>query len=141
MIDIWGADEQPEPAPERAAQASSPVRLEELSQTDVDSVIIDERAVATPDEPVPAPPLLTPASTALVEPPNDLGFIDIESPDDFGFIDTPRALPPPRPETPAGKLMVVEQARPAPPSLAMSRFDAFADIEGLDTREKLRRFT
>ena len=141
MIDIWGADEQPEAAPERMAEAASPVRHEELSQTDVDSVIIDERAVATTVEPAPAPPSLAPASAALVEPPNDLGFIDIESPDDFGFIEAPPALPPPRPESPAGKLVIVEPSRSAPPSVEMSRFDAFAEIEGLDTREKLRRFT
>ena len=44
MIDIWGADEQPEPAPERAAQAASPTRLDELSQVDVDTVIVDATA-------------------------------------------------------------------------------------------------
>jgi hypothetical protein len=34
---------------------------------------------------------------------------------------------------------MIEQ--PAPPPPAPSRLDAFAEIEGLGTREKLRRFT
>jgi hypothetical protein len=141
MIDIWGPDEQHEPPPERVAEAASPVRHEELSQTDVDSVIIDAHVVATSVEPTPAPPPLAPASPALVEPPNDLGFIDIESPDDFGFIEAPPSLPSPRLEGQAGKLVIVEPSPLPPPSVEMSRFDAFAEIEGLDTREKLRRFT
>ena len=58
-----------------------------------------------------------------------------------GFIETTPALPPPspRPDNGAAKLVVIEQAPPPPPPV--SRLEAFAEIEELDTREKLRRFT
>ncbi len=141
MIDIWGADQQPGPAPERAAQAGSPVRPGELSQTDVDSVIIDERVLSAPAEPARAPPPLPEPSTTFIQSSPDLEFIDIDSPDDFGFIDAPPALAPPRPDNPDTKLIGIEPPRPTPPSQEASRLDAFAEIEGLDTREKLRRFT
>jgi chemotaxis regulatin CheY-phosphate phosphatase CheZ len=141
MIDIWGADEQPEPAPDHAAQAASPTRREELSQNDVDSVIIAQPLLAAPVEHDPAPPPLSQPAAALSEPPAELAFINIDSADDFGFIDAPAPPPPPpRPDNPGAKLVVVEPPRPRPPSEA-SRLDAFAEIEGLDTREKLRRFT
>jgi chemotaxis regulatin CheY-phosphate phosphatase CheZ len=139
MIDIWGTDEQPEAAPE-TAQAASSVRLEELSQTDVDSVIIDERALSGPAKPEPAPPRLC-EPPARVKTAPDLEFINIDTPDDFGFIDAPLALPAPRPDNFGAKLAVVEPPRLPSAGEQASRLAAFAEIEGLDTREKLRRFT
>jgi hypothetical protein len=139
MIDIWGADEPPAPAPDLDAETGRPAGRDELTQTDVDSVIIDERVLPEPEAPSPAPPPLEPA-VEMIAPPPDLEFINIDSPDDFGFIDAPLALPPP-PDPPGAKLAVVEPPRPAPEIEGRSRLDAFADIDGLDTREKLRRFT
>lgn len=172
MIDIWGADEQPEPAPDRAA---SPARYSELSQIDVDTVIVDEHLFSGPDGNKPLHPSLPPAPAPFIDSPEDLGFFEIEA-------------APPAPDTPATSLIVVEQPfhTPAPdeppeenpptstapadfidsdhfkfigvspggssPKLALverplpaaphaARLSAFAEIEGLDTREKLRRFT
>ena len=76
--------------------------------------------------------------------------------DDFGFIEAPIVLPPPPPQPPpppSAQLIVLTPPAPTPlaaqpkvaleavPMPAISRLDAFAEIEGLDTREKLRRFT
>jgi chemotaxis regulatin CheY-phosphate phosphatase CheZ len=125
MMDIWGADEEPAPT---SAPRPSPEPAPKLSQGDVDTVIVDEElfcfAAPEPQEKAPA---------ALPEPPGL--FIE---PDDLGFIDAPALPPPSPPEAPRAELIVVEQ--PAPPP-ALSRLEAFAEIDGLDTREKLRRFT
>jgi chemotaxis regulatin CheY-phosphate phosphatase CheZ len=121
MMDIWGVDE---PAPESAsAPAAEPAS--ELTQLDVDTVIVDDELFSppTPDDIV---------APARPDPPG----LFIEA-DDLGFIDAP-LLPPPAADAPAPKLIVIEEPAPPPP---LSRLDAFAEIEGLDTREKLRRFT
>jgi hypothetical protein len=121
MMDISGADA---PAPEMApAPAHQP--LTELTQLDVDTVIVDDELFSPPSEEA-APPL-RPEPPAL--------FIEA---DDLGFIDAP-LLPPPVAEPPTDTLVMIEQPAPLPPPL--SRLDAFAEIEGLGTREKLRRFT
>ena len=136
MMDIWGGEEQAEPAPAPGRGWSS-----ELSQGDVDTVIIDDLLFSgAPGEPDPLP--------------DEPGLL-VEA-DDFGFIDAPIVLPPPPPQPPqppSAQLIVLAPPAPTPlaaqpkvaleavPMPAISRLDAFAEIEGLDTREKLRRFT
>jgi hypothetical protein len=127
MIDIWGADEQPEPMPDPSAQAPNPPRPSELSQGDIDTVIVDEELFSPPARP----------ETALLPPPPPPL---IESAEDFGFIEVAPLLPPLQPAASAAKLIMIEPS-PAAPVAQMSRLDAFAEIEGLDTREKLRLFT
>jgi hypothetical protein len=134
MIDIWGADERPEPAPDRAPQAGN---LDpDLSQTDVDSVIIDERPLAPIEPPAPMP-----LPQVHAGPAGDLEFIDIESPDDFGFIDAAPPSSMPHPDHSGPKLAVIEAPSTMPASHEAARLAVFAEIEALDTREKLRRFT
>ena len=125
MIDIWGADEQPEPAPERPRETGNTARLDLLSQVDVDTVIVDNERFSTPVKRS-YPSLDGPAA-----------FID--SADDFGYIDAEPVLPEPESGHAGATIVVLEQ--PPAPATETSRFDAFAEIEGLDTREKLRRFT
>jgi chemotaxis regulatin CheY-phosphate phosphatase CheZ len=136
MMDIWGGEEEAEPAP-----APGRARSTELSQGDVDTVIIDDGLFsAAPGEPDP----LAAEPAFLVEA------------DDLGFIEAPIVLPPPPsspPQPPSAQLIVLPPAASAPvaaaprmapeavPMPAISRLDAFAEIEELDTREKLRRFT
>jgi chemotaxis regulatin CheY-phosphate phosphatase CheZ len=120
MMDIWGADE---PAPETAPGPSQePPSV--LTQFDVDTVIVDDELFSL--EPEEAAPPLRPEPTRLFVEAHDLGFIDAPS------------LPPPVAEAPTATVIMIEQPAPPPP---LSRLDAFAEIEGLGTREKLRRFT
>ena len=186
MIDIWGADEQPAPAPEHAAHAE--VEHEELSQTDVDTVIVAAVPFAETqchEEPQTSPPILIESAadigfmeadvdTAEPEQPpapepvetsgeseDDLDFIDgapdlpdpdplpaaptisrgllDSSDDDIEFVDTAPEPPPPPAKSGPAQLTIV-QAAPLS-AAAASILDVFAEIEGLDTREKLRRFT
>ena len=183
MIDIWGADEQPEPAPDHATQAGSPGRYSELTQIDVDTVIVDEHLFSGPvgDKPAPLPLPAGPAS--FIDSPDDFGFFEteitpptteqaattlivieqpvqapaleepasasspllstpanfIESPGDLAFFDVSPDLAFPPPGASSPKLILVEP--PVPAASDASRLSAFAEIEGLDTREKLRRFT
>jgi chemotaxis regulatin CheY-phosphate phosphatase CheZ len=129
MIDIWGADEQPDPAPDVAAQAANPTRHEELSQGDVDSFIVAQ-------EPSSASDIRDGALLSL--PPPRPTFI--EAAEDISFIEAEPELSSPQPDIAPPKLVAIVEpaAMPAPD---LSRLDAFAEIEGLDTREKLRRFT
>jgi chemotaxis regulatin CheY-phosphate phosphatase CheZ len=138
MMDIWGGEEPVEPAPAPDRGWSS-----ELSQGDVDTVIIDDLLFSA----APGEPDALPDEPALL----------VEA-DDFGFIEAPIVPPPPLqapslPQTPSAQLIVLAPPAPTPlaaqpkvaleavPMPAISRLDAFAEIEGLDTREKLRRFT
>jgi chemotaxis regulatin CheY-phosphate phosphatase CheZ len=145
MIDIWGADEPREPAPDHASQNAGPALSVDLTQTDVDTVIVDGE-MFSPGEREPPRLLLGGAPPALIEIPDDLAFMDAapsepeplkRSGPGLILIEHAQSEPILIEHTPPPELIVVEQAPPP----VFSRLDAFADIENLDTREKLRRFT
>jgi chemotaxis regulatin CheY-phosphate phosphatase CheZ len=148
MIDIWGGEEPP--APPEHAPGPGQASATDLSQIDIDTVIVDDGLFPMPVRQAPPP--------APAEPPG----LFIEA-DDLGFIDAPALPPPSLPEPPrspeaparpeAASPLEAPSARPiivappsapippAPPAPPVSRLDAFVEIENLDTREKLRRFT
>ena len=163
MMDIWGGDERPDAPPEPLPLAK-PTTPADLSQTDVDTVIVD-------DDELFSNPGSTDGSVQLATP-----VPLIEAVDDLAFIESKPAEPPPRVEAPGAKLVLIEAtavktppssdasldtlaeiemldpgerlrrvveaaAMPEPPPSPEASLDAFAEIEKLDTREKLRRFT
>jgi chemotaxis regulatin CheY-phosphate phosphatase CheZ len=151
MMDIWGADDEPvlesAPPPNRAPGP-------QLSQGDVDTVIIDDELFSAQPHGKAALALRPEAAGLFVEA-DDLGFIEIapapaptQTPVELPLTVTAAddlapapALPPPSPPPAAAAKLIIVEPPAAPPPPPMSRLDAFAEIEGLDTREKLRRFT
>jgi hypothetical protein len=156
MIDIWVSDD-PGGGGHRAVGAR-----DELSQGDVDTVIINEEClIEAADDERPSPFAAQPAT--LVR----------EAPVEIGFVDARPALPRPGLELAGEDIEVIDHAPPlrieaaaaagmpstadvgpaAQPGAAeigraplvgtgpSARLAAFAEIEALGTREKLRRFT
>jgi chemotaxis regulatin CheY-phosphate phosphatase CheZ len=167
MMDIWGGDERPDPAPEPLPLAK-PMTPVDLSQTDVDTVIVDDDELFS--EPGNSDgPVQVAAPVLLIEAADDLAFIESKPAEQPARVEASSAklvvieaapVEPPPPPAEAGldaradladieKLdpgerlrRVVEAAAPSEPSPSpTASLDAFAEIENLDTREKLRRFT
>jgi hypothetical protein len=65
----------------------------------------------------------------------------IKDADDFGFIEAAPPLPAPLDKPAKPSPAIVEAPVAEPPAPDMANLAAFAEIESLDTREKLRRFT
>jgi hypothetical protein len=121
MIDIWGG--AAETAPEDR-QSTAPVRPAsfdacDLTQSDVDSVIVHDDLFAGPG-------LRSEVRLALSAPPIDRPMLPE---DDLAFIERPQPLDDVSPPS-------APQDAPAP-----LRIEAFAEIDALDPREKLLRFT
>jgi chemotaxis regulatin CheY-phosphate phosphatase CheZ len=123
MIEIWGgaaaglADEAPKDAG-AAPRPSLDGERPDLSQTDVDIVIVNDDLFAGPGTHDARFAVSAPAANA---PPSQI--------DDLAFLEAPR-------EPPA--------AEPPPESAAEQRplrLEAFAEIEALDMLERLKRFT
>jgi chemotaxis regulatin CheY-phosphate phosphatase CheZ len=125
MIDIWGAaapavpESSPAwPAPDLMAAGGNPA---DLSQNDVDVVIVEDDLFARTAEPdLPNLPRGRAPALAPLPDPGELTFLEA-APDAW----VPEAD---EPATPA-------------PELPPIRIEAFAEIDALDTREKLKRFT
>jgi chemotaxis regulatin CheY-phosphate phosphatase CheZ len=122
MIDIWGGAAPSVPESPHATRAPDPEPLPtrhlDLSQKDVDIVIVEEDLFAGPG-------LSDERRFAVSRPPPEASAHD----DDVAFIE----LPPER-----------EVERPMPlaePEKPPIRIEAFAEMDALDTMEKLRRFT
>ncbi|HEX8164326.1 MAG TPA: hypothetical protein VF601_00895 [Beijerinckiaceae bacterium] len=123
MIDIWGTAAAAVPeSPRRAHPAPDLETLSrsaaDLTQTDVDSVIVDENLF-------PGPGLPNERRFELSQPPIGEPFAD---PEELAFVDAAAEVPPPR-------------AAAEPDRRPPLRLDAFAEIDALDPREKLKRFT
>ena len=142
MIDIWGGDERSESAPDPlpAAKTGAPI---DLSQTDVDTVIVDDDELfSAPGKSDGAIQLALPAP--LIEAADDLAFIESEPADEAASSEPP-SIEVPRLEGPPAARLVVIEATPVEtprvgttPPVATS-IDVLADIETLDPGEKLRR--
>ncbi|HEX8663279.1 MAG TPA: hypothetical protein VF744_04540 [Beijerinckiaceae bacterium] len=121
MIDIWGAAPTG-PEDPRPAHPAPDLKAADLTQTDVDSVIVDQDLLAGAD-------LAEARRFLLSQAPADAPSAD---PEELAFVDVSLDLGPPA--TPAQN-----GAEPSgPPPLHL---DAFAEIDALDPREKLKRFT
>ena len=156
MIDIWVSDEE-------RTNVAEPGRKDtdaELSQGDVDTVIINEAFLASPVDDDAASPFAAEPAVLVKDEPEEIGFVDASpsrpapglalASEDIDVID--HAVPTPMDASPAGIAAMLEldtlnldasaQAdAPMPEAAATARLAAFAEIETLDTREKLRRFT
>jgi hypothetical protein len=162
MIDIWGGDERSDATPEPLA-LGKPTTPIDLSQTDVDTVIVDDDELFS-DAGKSKAPIQLAIPAPLIEAVDDLAFIESKPADEPPRIAAPGAklivieatpVEPPPPESsldaladidkldPTEKLRRVVEAASAPEPLPSpeASLDAFAEIENLDTREKLRRFT
>jgi chemotaxis regulatin CheY-phosphate phosphatase CheZ len=118
MIDIWGAAASGVPEDPRPAHPAPDLKAADLTQTDVDSVIVDQDLLAGADLAEARRFLLSQApADAPAADPEELAFVDA-SPD------------------PATHAMPAESAAPS-----LLHLEAFAEIEALDAREKLKRFT
>jgi hypothetical protein len=148
MIDIWGGDDRPEPAPQPLPLAKSGTPID-LSQTDVDTVIVDD------DELFSAPgrsgrpiqlesgrPIQLAIPAPLIEAADDLAFIESEP------AEAPPPAEAPRVEAPSARLVVVEatpvetppvETAPVETPPAVISIDVLKDLEKLDPGEKLRR--
>jgi hypothetical protein len=131
MIDIWGAAAVPESP--RPAQAPPDIDImdegaADLSQTDVDSVIVDDDLFAGPGS----------ADTRRFEL-SQGPFVD---PEELVFVDVPADWPASAKQPADAPSPVIEPAAAAEPDERPPfRLDAFAKIDALDAREKLKRFT
>jgi hypothetical protein len=119
MIDIWGAAPTG-PEDPRPAHPAPDLEAADLTQTDVDSVIVDQDLLAGAD--------LAEARRFLLSHPADALSAD---PEELAFVDASLDLGPPA--TPA--------AGAEPSGRPPLHLEAFAEIEALDAREKLKRFT
>jgi chemotaxis regulatin CheY-phosphate phosphatase CheZ len=125
MIDIWGGDEGAQAAPAPLSLAS-PTTAADLSQTDVDTVIVDDDELFS--DPGDAEEIVLEACVPAVEIADDLAFIESKPAEAAAHV-----------ETPSPKLVVIEPAASEPPSPADASPNPLADIEHLDPGEKLRR--
>jgi chemotaxis regulatin CheY-phosphate phosphatase CheZ len=139
MIDIWGGDQRPQPDPLPAAKTDTPI---DLSQTDVDTVIVDDDELfSAPGKSNGPIPLAIPAP--LIEAADDLAFIESEPVDDTPSVEPPAIEA--RPEAPSPRLIVIEATAVETPRLVETpvpvetSVDVLSDIETLDPGEKLRR--
>jgi chemotaxis regulatin CheY-phosphate phosphatase CheZ len=122
MIDIWGgaapeaAEGAARPAPELVLMEDHPA---DLSQNDVDVVIVEDDLFALGELEPARRPLGQAPDAAPLRDPNELTFVEAASP------------------------WAIEGDEPfaAIPELPAIRVDAFAEIDALDTYEKLKRFT
>ena len=120
MIDIWGSAEVPEgaspvrPPPDLQGAGEHPA---DLSQNDVDIVIVNDGFASGPGLP-------DERRFALSRTPLDVSPAAAE---ELAFVEAGPELAPPD--------AAVPNERPA------LRLDAFAEIDALDAREKLKRFT
>lgn len=127
MIDIWGGaapavPETPRPAHPSPDLAMAEDRPADLSQNDVDIVIIDDALFAEPER-------RDDRRFALSQPPVDASY---GPSDDVAFVSPPVELQPPA---------EVEAEAVEPAGLPPVQYEAFAEIDALDTREKLNRFS
>jgi hypothetical protein len=126
MIDIWGGAGPAAPAGPPAWPAQDLVLMEDhpadLSQNDVDVVIVENDLFAyTAESDVPSAPLGQAPALALIPDPEELTFLEAAPGSGARGVEEPPAV-----------------SAPEPPPV---RIEAFAEIDALDTREKLKRFT
>ena len=126
MIDIWGGAGPAAPAGPPAWPARDLVLMEDhpadLSQNDVDVVIVEDDFFAhTAESDLPRAPLSQATALPLIPDPDELTFLEAAPGSGERGVEGPPAVPAPEP----------------PPV----RIEAFAEIDALDTREKLKRFT
>jgi chemotaxis regulatin CheY-phosphate phosphatase CheZ len=131
MIDIWGAAAMPEAPPPSAPApdlALVPDPRPELTQNDVDIVIVDHELFGGFD--------------AVEEPAQPPALPALPDADDLTFVEGPAEGPSPElswaESEPAES---GESEEPPTPEVPPLRLEAFAAIDALGTREKLERFT
>jgi chemotaxis regulatin CheY-phosphate phosphatase CheZ len=121
MIDIWGGEE---PASADDGKPAAPRAVGSgLSQNDVDIVIVDDDlfSKAAGGGAQDRPPLSGPVENAAEE---------------IVFIDAAPAFAPAKMDTASAEIFVLDE-----PVASRPRLEAFAEIDSLDAREKLKRFT
>lgn len=126
MIDIWGSaapavpesPRPPHPLPDLAADEGRPA---DLTQNDVDIVIVDDALFVDAD---PWPDRRFALSHRPIDAPH-------RPSDDVAFAEA----------TAEPALSVIEESGPEPDGPPTVSYEAFAEIDALDTDEKLQRFT